>query len=691
LTEQCGVKILDTNTEIEEELKLIADEDDVEPRDVATFVPIVAQKITELETIKKSVEQRSSNLQKETVPWPKSGDTPVNEFQTEGYITCAFPTLFPTGAGDFVAPRPRTVTAGNYFKHLMMYGDGQFAKHPRFRYFALNTEMRWRALQTGRIYIRKHPKDGKLTLDELKDMVGCEGERFANRVLHFANSLRGTSQYWFKQRRNLISMVDTLGMPTVFFTHSAADSQWPELSRLICPSNQQHSTTHRSRALSENPAIADWFFFHRISKFVEAFYVNVLGAVDYWFRFEWQHRGSPHVHGVAWFREAPDVEKLLSTKDDAEFLDAVEKIISYADNLVSTVNPAISPDASDAHNAPLPKIKPHVCNKWYADVDDLHIDLVELIATCQRHTRCSTAYCLKKKRDGQLQCRFKYPKDLQPVTRIVTSDDGEPTMLTQRNDSLLNSYNPVQLSAWRANVDMQMIVSRRRVINYCAKYATKPEPRSRALKSVYGNVLKSLKGDDASALKVVQKVMISSVGERDFSAQETCHLLLQLPMFRASRDFVVLSLDYSRQLEDHFEENECVTVDSPLEHYCARPVTPEFANMTLLQFVQRFKTSRKVGEGLTCRKKHVVVIVRPCISPDPQGPNYEQYCRQKLMLYQPFRKIEQLLGTCYTHADAYLTYLQSNTVPATLADDILRLEAAERENNNSNTEEVSLK
>ncbi len=129
----------------------------------------------------------------------------------------------------------------------MMCGDGQFAKHPRFRYFALNAEMRWRGLQTGRIYIRKHPKDGKLTLDELKDMVGCEGEHFANRVLHFANSLRGTSQYWFKQRRNLIAMVDTLGMPTVFFTHSAADSQWPELSHLICPSNQQHSTTNSSQ------------------------------------------------------------------------------------------------------------------------------------------------------------------------------------------------------------------------------------------------------------------------------------------------------------------------------------------------------------------------------------------------------------------------------------------------------------
>lgn len=32
-------------------------------------------------------------------------------------------------------------------------------------------------------------------------------------------------------------MVATLGLPTIFFTHSAADLQWPELARLICPDN----------------------------------------------------------------------------------------------------------------------------------------------------------------------------------------------------------------------------------------------------------------------------------------------------------------------------------------------------------------------------------------------------------------------------------------------------------------------
>jgi len=78
----------------------------------------------------------------------------------------------------------------------MMTGiDGRFARHSRFRYFALNTEMRWRALQSGRVYVRQNPEDGQLTLEDLQSMVGNEAEQFSNRVLRFASSLRGTKQY----------------------------------------------------------------------------------------------------------------------------------------------------------------------------------------------------------------------------------------------------------------------------------------------------------------------------------------------------------------------------------------------------------------------------------------------------------------------------------------------------------------
>lgn len=37
---------------------------------------------------------------------------------------------------EYFGPRIYKVTIGAYVKHLMMYRDGRFAKHPRLRYFA---------------------------------------------------------------------------------------------------------------------------------------------------------------------------------------------------------------------------------------------------------------------------------------------------------------------------------------------------------------------------------------------------------------------------------------------------------------------------------------------------------------------------------------------------------------------------
>jgi len=632
-----------------------------------SFVPTTVHRMTEQETVRQSVQQRLQSATTPTVPWPTIGSSPINEFTTEGYMSCAFPTLFPTGAADFVAPRPIPVTIGNFFKHLMMYQDGRFAKHPRFRYFALNTEMRWRALQNGRIYIRQHPHDAQLSVEELQQMIGSDGESFSNRVLHYATSLRGTRQYWFQQRSRLIAMVDTLGLPTIFFTHSAADIQWPELAQLICP-DDQHSTSARNKAIQENPAIADWFFYQRIVKFIDAFYSGVLGATDYWFRFEWQHRGSPHVHGLAWLSDAPDIKQILANTDIAL---GKQTIIDYVNKIVSTTNPTILPDGSNIEQAPLPKTNPHICNLPYTEVVDFDHDLADLIATCQRHTRCSASYCLRTC-NNQQQCRFGYPKPFQPDTTLITEDD-DCELLTARNDSFINSYNPVQLSAWRANVDMQYCVSRRKVIEYCAKYATKSEPRSQPLKDIFASIVRTL-NEENSSLKAVQKLLINSIADRDYSAQETCHLLLQLPMFKTSRNFVVLSMDGSRALDDNLDQDQPATLASLLDHYISRPATELFENMNLLHFVQGYTVSKMPSAQPSKRTKKIVVIVRPYYSADPQGPKYEQYCQQKLMLHVPFRHHNELLNEHANFATAYASFLQSGTIPLSLEDDIHQLQ-----------------
>jgi len=116
-----------------------------------TFIPGNYHFMTKENNIRASLQQFSPS----SMPWPSRDNNPINEFSTEGYCSCAFPTLFPTGPADFLVSRLNKVTIGNYLKHLLMYGDGRFTKHCRLRYFALNTEMRWRAIQTGRIYVRQ--------------------------------------------------------------------------------------------------------------------------------------------------------------------------------------------------------------------------------------------------------------------------------------------------------------------------------------------------------------------------------------------------------------------------------------------------------------------------------------------------------------------------------------------------------
>lgn len=319
-------------------------------------------------------------------------------------------------------------------------------------------------------------------------------------------------------------------------------------------------------------------------------------------------------------------------------------------------------------------IRMFAIRKLYSDVESYSDDLNDLIAICQRHTRCSAAYCLHTI-DGVQICCFGYPKQFQPHTIIVTDENtNEPSLITARNDRLINSRNPIQLSAWRGNVDMQYCVSKHRVIEYtakyAAKYATKCEPRSATMKEVYTKIARNLKMDDSTALQLVQKFLINSVGERDILAQETCHLLLQLPLVHSTRDYVVLSLDGSRQVQQkkQVDSTSAATATSMLDHNIERPSNSTFESMTLLHFAQNYSMLKEIG-SVPKQHKMKVVGVRPYCSPDPNNPKYEQYCQQKLMLHVIFCHINQLKGTYNTFSEAFSVFLQSANIPPSLEND----------------------
>ena len=77
--------------------------------------------------------------------------TPLSEYGTNLAIN-AFPTLFPTGRGGFDEPRQHKVSEKDWADYLLQLRGGRFARHPRFRYWALNTILRHETKKTSTWY-----------------------------------------------------------------------------------------------------------------------------------------------------------------------------------------------------------------------------------------------------------------------------------------------------------------------------------------------------------------------------------------------------------------------------------------------------------------------------------------------------------------------------------------------------------
>uniref|UniRef100_A0ABD2X0C6 Uncharacterized protein n=1 Tax=Trichogramma kaykai TaxID=54128 RepID=A0ABD2X0C6_9HYME len=146
--------------------------------------------------------------------YPTTNKSPINEFTSEGYMSCAFPTLFPTGQGDFLQPRLITVTALQYFRYLMMYKDGRFAQDPRFRYFAMNRILRHEAITQSNIYLKKIDLKNK-TIHDLKEMINSNPSLLYN-IMVYSSRLASSNGFWHKRYSELKSMIEQLGKPTIF-------------------------------------------------------------------------------------------------------------------------------------------------------------------------------------------------------------------------------------------------------------------------------------------------------------------------------------------------------------------------------------------------------------------------------------------------------------------------------------------
>lgn len=157
---------------------------------------------------------------------------------------------------------------------------------------------------------------------------------------------------------------------------------------------------------------------------------------------------------------------------------------------------------------------------------------------------------------------------------------------------MVNRHKRFTTEHWRANTDIQGIVSLPAVLNYIAKYATKGEPRSKTMEEL---LRKALSGENDSTVTAMQKLFIQTCSERDYSAQETFHILMGWTLYHSSRAFVKVNVDTEQWVAVDEECNEHGSnIKSALYTYPLRPDAQE--NMSLFDFFSQFY-KREVVDG----------------------------------------------------------------------------------------------
>jgi ATP-dependent DNA helicase PIF1 len=543
----------------------------------------------------------------------------------------------------------------------MRYQDGRFGRHPRWRFLIFNILMRRKANSSARFYVSKASSLKDLTREELTTALLTD-EGLLPQIIRQGSMLPGTRPFWRNKGCSLQAQARFLSpeMSPVFLTFSAADIQWQDLHRhfsgwvnvALADDRTRHNFAWDS--VQNNPHIIAEYLMIRLRMFTEHVLRLYLKFEDYWERLEWQARGTGHIHALFWIPTAPALDQ-ETEESRAEFA-------RYWGTLITAWNPdqLRAPDARNpASLAP-------------GDVANTADQFAAFLNRLQLHSTCRAPYCLRQKKDSNTpQCHFFFPRPLFSAP-VVTKEINHKSWLFSpaRNQGLLNQCAPVITMGWMANTDIQPPTTLHAVLSYVGKYVSKPEKSSASYTELQGQVLPCL-NDQAPLLSFVSRMLNKLIGERDWSAQEVSHLLLQLPVQKSSRVLVSLDCrpeDIQKDLIT-LESGEITTQRSVLQRYRDRLVDTANGNIALLG-LSLFDCLRN-WDWLTWkirpRAAARVINYFPRYPKDPRSTTYSDYCRVKLMLHHPFVDWADLLsvnGQAYgSYIDAFRACSQSHSHP----------------------------
>ncbi len=588
---------------------------------------------------------------------PAEGNNPVKLLMDETNEAKCFPVLFPKGTGTFHDSRPQKLTLSRYLNNRILNADGRFAQNIDYIFYGQYLSELNQVISNVSIALRKgyDPKNKhKITSEMLTNKDSLQRILNYDEGYKFLKPVRGSPVFWQSVQKDLFAMVRQLGIPTWFCSFSSADLRWPEFMECIVKQEgcetpiDELDWSDRCGMLKRNPVTAARMFDHRFHCFLKDVIMSpaqpIGKVIDYFYRIEFQQRGSPHTHCLFWVENAPQVDR----DDDDE-------VVAFVDRYVTCEIPP--EDETDMHEI-VSSVQQHskrhakTCRKKGTTCrfnfprppsENTFITRSQQVDKNEKATDEEQCESKDKKEDNRKQMSKELAESIMKKVRecLLNSDavyDSVESMfasiginqeifecaynkMTKKTNVVLkrkpsdvwvNQYNKDLLRCWNANMDIQFVVDAYSCIVYIISYISKAE---REMGLLLANAQKEAqKQGNMDAKHALRKLGSVFLHNREVSAQESIYRLTNMKLKEGSRKVVFIPTvntikmslplnTINKKAENGETDNDEIWMKSITDRYRARPNTKEFKEMCLASFASEYRVLAKSENSCSDRVK----------------------------------------------------------------------------------------
>ena len=342
--------------------------------------------------------------------------------------------------------------------------------------------------------VRRCKKRGqKITAAEARDANYLDKLVNLDEGYYTFRQLRNPPAYLEMRKKDIFAMIRQLSLPTWFMSLSAADTRWTDLLKMLAKLNDgiEYSETElekltwqeKTKLVQKDPVTCSRCFDHRVQEFLNTILKSssepVGKVLDYFYRVEFQQGGSPHIHMLVWVENAPTLE----TKSKEEIIEFVDQYLTGSSNNEKTAN--LVNLQSHKHS--------RTCRKKgnkYVGLD-FHCHHCRILCCFFPLEENIDKY---KKKNVELQksmneCKengdMPFEEFLEKIAKMdfedyiccIRSSLKAPKVFLKRTmkEMRINPFNENILLAWKANLDIQIVLEPYGCASYIVGYISKSQ------------------------------------------------------------------------------------------------------------------------------------------------------------------------------------------------------------------------